>query len=224
MNRVERWYRVTVSAYPPEHLTEREEELIGTLMAATPATASRPPRRELAALVVHGLAERGRRRGALTRRSGIAGAALVALAGAIAIASMTIVGQMSPLWSAPYPRAFLPMWLGLLGLAGLGHLPDGRRRTATRAVIAGLGLTALVLGPASTLMSRQFVLAFITLAMIASLRPASSRRWPAAVAVVAGATCGRVVARLTLDSLFGGHGTGVSLVPPHHLITSHSSC
>ena len=147
MNRLERTYRLLLTAYPPDYLADREEELVGTLLAAAPVGATRPPWREMVSLVRSGITERSRRFGAPTRRHGLAAASGVA-AGALVWAWVTYhVGlQLTPTWSAAYPTAFFPYWTVLTLVAMAGHLARGRGRDSARVVLVLVGAVGMVAG------------------------------------------------------------------------------
>lgn len=178
MNRLERTYRVLLTAYPPDYLADREEELAGTLLAAAPVGATRPPWREMVSLVRSGITERSRRFGAPTRRHGLAAASGVA-AGVLAASVTYHVGlQLTPTWSAAYPTAFFPYWTVLTLVAMAGHLARGRGRDSARVVLVLVGAVGMVAGPASVLAWRSAIAASVLFGLIATLRPDVSGWWP----------------------------------------------
>jgi len=187
MNRLERTYRLLLTVYPPDYLAEREEELVGTLLTAAPASATRPPVREAASLVRSGIAERSRRFGAPVRRDGLAAASAVAI-GALAASVTYHVGlQLSPKWTATYPALFFPCWVALALAALVGHVAVGRVRIGARVALVLVGALGMFAGPASLLAWRSAIAATVLFGLLATLRPVASRRWPVVTATATAA-------------------------------------
>lgn len=204
MNRLERTYRLLLTAYPPDYLADREEELVGTLLAAAPVGATRPPWREMVSLVRSGITERSRRFGAPTRRHGLAAASGVA-AGALAASVTYHVGlQLTPTWSAAYPTAFFPYWTVLTLVAMAGHLARGRGRDSARVVLVLVGAVGMVAGPASVLAWRSAIAASVLFGLIATLRPDVSGWWPTLTAAALGVAVGVSGVHHQLGKIPGG--------------------
>lgn len=204
MNRLERTYRLVLTAYPPDYLAEREEELVATLLAAAPPGASRPPAREVAALVRHGVEQRCRRFGVVARRRGLEHASTLAIAALAALVTLVLGLQLSPRWSAPYPVGFFPFWASVSVAAVVGHLASRRVRQAARGLLFAVGIAGLVAGPASLLVWRSAVGAALAFGLVATLRPPRASRWPALVACAAGVAVGAVAVHQQLGRMWQG--------------------
>lgn len=203
MNRVERWYRVALTAYPPDYLAEREEELVTTLLAVTPAGSVRPPVRELASLVRNGVAERQRRFGATTRRQGLAAASHLALGLFAALTTFVVGPQLAPVWSAPFPRVFVPFWVAIVVATVVGHAGPQAWRRWSRITVLGVAALGLGTGPAGVLAWRSAIVGVTALALLASCRPVDVRRWPALAPVGIGIVVGVLGAHHQLGPLRG---------------------
>lgn len=201
MNRVERWYRVALTAYPPDYLAEREEELVTTLLAATPSGADRPPLRELASLVRNGVAERQRRFGGATRRQGLAAASHLALGLFAALTTFVMGVQFAPQWSGPFPRLFFPFWVTMVAAAVASHSGPISWRRWSRVAVLGVAAVGVVAGPAGVLAWRSAVVGLTALALLAGCRPGSAHRWPAMVPVACGVAVGVLGAERQLAQL-----------------------
>ena len=174
MTPLERSYRMVLAVYPPDYLAEREDEIVGTLLAAAPTGATRPSKREVIGLVRHGLGERLRRFGGQTRRHGLAGASALALACAAMLVTVVVSVQLLPS-TAALPAGFVVLWASFGAATLVAHLASGRGLDVARMVVAALAAAMLIVGPASTLTPRRLFVPLAFFAMLASLRPRPGR-------------------------------------------------
>jgi hypothetical protein len=142
--RLERHARWLLRAYPAAYRADRGEEIIGTLLEATPPGRVWPPSRETVALVAAGLHAR---RAANLRLGLAASLRQVAVAGAaVYLVQLPALGLGAVVWSAR--RGHLPFlfmfyqWpfylLGVLALALLAAGWSGRRGLVAAAVVAAV--------------------------------------------------------------------------------------
>jgi hypothetical protein len=88
MSALERRCRLLLRAYPAEYRQERGEEIIGTLLEATPPGRSWPLFRDVRALAVGGLRARAAQNRRLTTAANLRIAALVGVAGYLAFSAV----------------------------------------------------------------------------------------------------------------------------------------
>src|ERR1700739_3484547 len=92
MNTLERRSRVLLTAYPAEYRRERGEEILGTLLEATPQGRAWPVARDVLALMIGGL----RARAAANRR--LTAAADIRLGVPLGVAIMMSTSAAAFLW------------------------------------------------------------------------------------------------------------------------------
>ena len=193
MTPLERSYRIVLAVYPPDYLAEREDEIVGTLLAAAPRGSTRPNVREVVGLVRHGIGERLRCFGRPVRRGGLVGASTLALGCATLLVTVVLTLQSGPS-TAALPRGFVLVWSSFAAITLVGHLTGGRTRIAVRAVLVLLAAMMLVLGPDATLTPRRLLVPLALFALVSSIRPARGRRVIVAMSLGAGAAMGRALA------------------------------
>jgi hypothetical protein len=147
---LERRARWLLRAYPADYRADRGEEIIGTLLEATPPGRDWPPSREVVSLVAAGLHARraaNLRQGlaASLRQTAVAGAALylaqlptLAIGAAVWSAHR---GHFLYLWSYEYQGSFFE--LAILAIALLAAAWSGRRGLAAAVAVAALILAVI---------------------------------------------------------------------------------
>jgi hypothetical protein len=146
--RLERRARWLLRAYPPGYRADRGEEIIGTLLEATPPGRDWPPSREAVSLVAAGLHAR---RAANLRQGLAASLRQTAVVGAaVYLAQLPSMAIGAAVWSARRGH-FLYLWsyqwpilvLGVLTIALLTAAWSGRRELVAIAAAACLALVVI---------------------------------------------------------------------------------
>jgi hypothetical protein len=186
MTRLERHCRRLLRAYPATYRRERGEEIIGTLLEATPEGRDWPRPRDMRALAIGGL----RARAALNRqRTTAANARVAVLVGVAAYLCLTTpqplamvvryereLGISRMFWQLAWPADLLPLVLLAIGVL---TWVSRRRLVVLPAVLAAAGVI-LWAGPWRGFEIGSTVTDFACLAallMVASGRERPSRRW-----------------------------------------------
>jgi hypothetical protein len=125
--RLERRARTLLRAYPADYRRDRADELIGTLLEATPAGRSFPSARDARALIAGGVRARAARNRRLTTTTNLRLALLLGLS--IALAFNLLVTEI-----IPNRVDWLALATGLFGIAA-ALAPWLGRRTATTAIV-----------------------------------------------------------------------------------------
>ena len=161
--RLERRARTLLRAYPADYRRDRADELIGTLLEATPAGRSFPSARDARALIAGGVRARAARNRRLTTTANLRLALLLGLSISLAFNAniFLLVTQI-----VPNRVDWLALAGGLLGIAA-ALAPWLGRRTVTTAIV--LPVAAL--------------LAYGTLSSPSALRDGGAA-WPAGILIV----------------------------------------
>jgi hypothetical protein len=179
MTTLERRCRLLLRAYPAAYRQDRGEEIVGTLLEATPAGLSWPLARDVRGLIVGGM----RARAALNRqRTTAANLRIAALIGATAYLAFSAVEDLSFVLSALVVRAHVAVWWPSLlagafvgGAVALAWLCN-RRAVVLAGAIAAAVAVAASLGPA---WPRGIAMIIVNLACLAALAGHAGRDgWP----------------------------------------------
>jgi len=187
---LERRARVLLRAYPPAYRRDRGEEILGTLLEATPPGRSWPPPRDAWSLVRGGLAARAAR----NRRAGLATSVRQAALLGFALFLSKDAGEQLQEFSFAHSVAagLIPLLTGCLLLATVAAGWTGRRALATVTAIAASPVLAWreftfrqdlpffrLPGQVQTGLMVWLVLGLLSLAGIAVLTRATERPAPA---------------------------------------------
>ncbi len=184
MSPLERRCRLLMRAYPPTYRRERGDEIMATLLEATPEGRRRPQLRDTRALVVGGL----RARAALNRgRTTAANLRLAVLAGVCIYLAMSAAGDLDTFFFSEFDRG-VPMigrmgWPALLAalfaaaVVILGWV--ARRRVVIGAAALAAGAAQGYAGFSSGQMASYVVTELACLAAVVVLTIRMERRSPA---------------------------------------------
>jgi hypothetical protein len=131
VTRLERRARMLLRAYPADYRRDRAEEVIGTLLEATPAGRSFPSARDARALIAGGVRARAARN---RRLSTTANLRLALLLGLSIFLPFTVNGFLAGLEVGYSGFHWLPIAAGLLSVAA-ALAPWLGRRTVTTAIV-----------------------------------------------------------------------------------------
>jgi hypothetical protein len=148
MTTLERRCRRLLRAYPTSYRRERGEEIIGTLLEATPEGRSWPLARDVRGLLMGGLRARAALNRRLTTAANLRIAVLVGVAGYLAFSALVYLRVSVHLLVAVTGRAHAGGWLllavaVLVGLAVAVVWLSGRRSPLLAAAIAAAAAVAL---------------------------------------------------------------------------------
>lgn len=196
MSPLERHCRLLLRAYPAAYMEVRGEEIIGTLLEATPPERSWPRPRDIRALMFGGLQARAAFSRQLTTAANLRVAALVGVAAYLAynalavlsleyFAEVSVAGHIHPV-PRPWPTVLASaLMLGPVALAFL---------TSRRAVVLAAALPAAAVmwyaGPWYGVFSPVafhlvFLAALVALVTVARGRKRPRRRWLVGVGILA---------------------------------------
>jgi hypothetical protein len=143
MNPIERRSRLLLRAYPASYRRDRGEEILGTLLEATPSRRQWPLARDVRALVIGGLRaraaqNRGRSMAVNLRLTVLIGVAVyLSLAACGDLATTFVNAQLGGTWGLTYRSSAWPTLLaGLLIAAAVILIWVGRRRLLVGGVLA----------------------------------------------------------------------------------------
>jgi hypothetical protein len=190
MNPLEKQYRMLLwLAYPQAYLTQREEELVSTLLDAAKPGQRRPSGREAVDLVRSGMAVRndmalGYLRPATTWAATLARVVLPALAALVVI----VHGAGQP-WTDPLPVLFLPFWATVALAPLLVPLVSARRGVAS-GVVAIVFIAGQITGANQVQVPGLTVLGLTILLALALLGPLRGRHRQLFLTTALGAAIG----------------------------------
>jgi len=143
MSPIERRYRLLLRTYPTSYRRDRGEEILGTLMEATPSRRQWPLARDVRALVIGGLRaraaqNRGRSMAVNLRLTALLGVAIyLGLAAWGYLATTFVDAQLGGTWVLTYRSSALPALLaGLLTAAAVILIWVGRGRLLPGGAVA----------------------------------------------------------------------------------------
>jgi hypothetical protein len=208
MTALERRCRWLLRAYPAWYRRERCEEMLGTLMDASPPGRRRPSARDARALIMGGLRVRAGQEQRLTvaaglRLAGLLGAALALLGLTATNLSNAILG-----WSHFYPRTSGDGSFAAFGLLTLTVVIAAW--LAPRAITAGLALAAAVLYLlfwGDRVMAIQPAGLLVLLAVLVAGRERLPRNWLG----LAGAVLGAKMLALTAPAIVPARAASLPL-------------
>jgi hypothetical protein len=201
MTTLERRCRLLLRAYPAAYRQERGEEIIGTLLQATPAGRSWPLARDVRALIVGGLRARAALNRRLTTAANLRIAALVGAAGYLSFSALVYLRVGARMLLLATGRAHEGGWLllavaALVGVTVAAVWLSGRRGIPLAAAITAAAGVSLAGGWRPTALGWP-VTELACLAVLALLagrgeRPGVRWLWPVALVAVVSLAAGLV--------------------------------
>lgn len=188
MTTLERRCRLLLLAYPAEYRHERGEEILGTLLEATPGGRSWPRVRDVRSLVTGGLRARAALNQQQTTAANLRTAALVGATAYLAFTAVSDLGFVASALATPPALPRIAIWpllpAGALVLAAVAMVWVSNRRALVLAgAVAASAAVAVSLVPA---WPRGFALIIVDFACLAALalpvgrdvRPGRGWLWP----------------------------------------------
>ncbi|MFZ0047195.1 MAG: hypothetical protein WAL16_15230 [Streptosporangiaceae bacterium] len=193
MSPLERRCRLLLRAYPPAYRRHRGEEILGTLLEATPAGRGWPRLRDARSLAMAGLRERAAQNRRLTTAANARTAALigvVAYLGLLAGEYLSTVARSELEFRGAMPLSWAELALLAFLAASAALAWASRRRVLVLAGVAPAAAIVCLATPWSTFAWWQAVPVLVCLAALLALaggaqRP--SRRWLWPVGIIAAA-------------------------------------
>ncbi|MGA2006764.1 MAG: hypothetical protein ABSH27_04295 [Solirubrobacteraceae bacterium] len=182
LSALERRYRRLLALYPAAWRARHDDEVLAVLLECAPPGRARPSWRDACDLVAHALMERlrgvGRSPTSEDARSGVALAAIVALAvlAALSLQQLVVIAPNAGSWGLGTGYVGRPALIAMLASAGCLTACvcwlAGRRRLACAAIAftdAGFLVASLMLRHGSYNVSWSLIVAILGLAAVASL-------------------------------------------------------
>ena len=142
MTALERRCRLLLRAYPAAYRQERGEEILGTLLEATPAGRSWPLARDVRGLAMGGLRARAARNRRLTTAANLRIAALVGVTAYLAFSAVALVALVSRAFPIRWPLLAVAALVGLTVALVWVASPRAARLAAAAAAAAAVCLVA----------------------------------------------------------------------------------
>jgi hypothetical protein len=184
MNTLERRCHLLLRAYPAGYRQDRGEEIIGTLLEATPTGRSWPLARDVRGLVMGGLRARAALNRRLTTAANLRIAVLVGVAAYLAFSAVALVALVSRAFPVRWPLLVVAALIGLtVALVWIASPRAARLAAAVTAAAAVCLVAPWRLGSFGWPVTGLVCLGAVALLARAAERP--SRRWLWPVALIA---------------------------------------
>jgi hypothetical protein len=182
MTALERRCRLLLQAYPAAYRQDRGEEIIGTLLEATPVGRSWPVARDVRGLLMGGLRARAALNRRLTTAANLRIAALVGIAAYLAFSAVAVVVLVSRAFPVRWPLLAVAALVGLtIALVWIASPRAARLAAAVTAAAAVCLVAPWRLGSFGWPVTALACLGAVALLGRAAERPGRRWLWPVAL-------------------------------------------
>jgi hypothetical protein len=200
MNNLEFFYRLLLTAYPPDHRQHYEDEMVAVLLESAPPGRRLPRLREASAIVASGLGTRFRSVSELHHGLRLAGVGAVGLVALFAGAALSLSAHQP----IDFSGRLAAVWLAVLAVAIHATCATSTYRAVPAAVVS----LAMMAAGAPMFGFRRSVLVTVAALLILAAAGPRSRRSVGRTAIVVGcgtgAILGSVIAADFDNVSFGG--------------------
>lgn len=170
MTSLESRYRRMMAAYPPDYRTEKEDEIVATLLEVAGTDRSHPTIGEAWDLISNGIAVRAASNGGDARRTGRAYAGLVACAVMSTVTALMLALWMSGFYPSTSDITFVALWAPFAVLV-LWYVVQPQVPARLGWWLFAFSFAGVVAGADHTMAQRSLLLALTTLGLVMVTAP-----------------------------------------------------